>query len=132
MSSSLSEHLDDYKMFNRIYEAPIIRSRAPNCLEKQRELGTARLDQLLEISKSFVLRRSADILENYLPPKRESRGPSTPSVTNIRLGSYRRICSVRPAEPSPAPPLQRHTQPGCRRRRCAEHHEITLAHQHSH
>ncbi|KAG8963765.1 helicase [Tulasnella sp. 419] len=63
--------LDDYKTFARIYETPIVRSRAPDCTAKERELGQARSDQLMEISKSFVLRRTAEILNNYLPPKHE-------------------------------------------------------------
>ena len=33
------------------------------------ELGASRSEELLEISKSFVLRRTADLLSNYLPPK---------------------------------------------------------------
>ncbi|KAG8908022.1 helicase [Tulasnella sp. 403] len=63
--------LDDYKTFNRIFETPIVKSRSPDCSEQTRVLGTARSEQLLEISKSFVLRRTADILNNYLPPKHE-------------------------------------------------------------
>ncbi|KZO94503.1 hypothetical protein CALVIDRAFT_556302 [Calocera viscosa TUFC12733] len=63
--------LGDYKSFKRIYEDPILRSRMPNCTEKNKELGTARSDQLATISKSFVLRRTADILTSYLPPKYE-------------------------------------------------------------
>ncbi|KAG8956424.1 helicase [Tulasnella sp. 408] len=40
-------------------------------MEDIRTLGAARSDQLQEISKSFMLRRTADILSNYLPPKNE-------------------------------------------------------------
>ncbi|KAG8905609.1 helicase, partial [Tulasnella sp. 417] len=63
--------LDEYKAFQKIFENPIVKSRAPNCREDIRTLGIARSDQLQEISKSFMLRRTADILSNYLPPKHE-------------------------------------------------------------
>ncbi|KAG9010829.1 helicase [Tulasnella sp. JGI-2019a] len=79
--------LDNYKTFSRIYEAPIVKSRAPGCTEKNRELGTARMDQLLEISKSFVLRRTADILENYLPPKHEYVVFVRPTALQLRMFS---------------------------------------------
>ncbi|KAG8843774.1 helicase [Tulasnella sp. 330] len=79
--------LDDYKTFNRIYETPIVKSRAPNCTEKNREVGTARMEQLLEISKSFVLRRTADILENYLPPKHEYVVFVRPTTIQLRIFS---------------------------------------------
>ncbi|KIO21365.1 hypothetical protein M407DRAFT_218326 [Tulasnella calospora MUT 4182] len=63
--------LDEYKAFQKIFENPIVKSRAPDCREDIRTLGIARSDQLQEISKSFMLRRTADILSNYLPPKHE-------------------------------------------------------------
>ncbi|KAG7090872.1 hypothetical protein E1B28_009953 [Marasmius oreades] len=62
---------DEYPAFKRIYENPILKSRAPGCTEKESELGEKRSAQLLNIAKSFVLRREATILGNYLPPKTE-------------------------------------------------------------
>lgn len=62
--------LGTYNNFKKIYEAPILKSRAPGCSAKEQEMGEARLQQLLESAKSFVLRRDATILKNYLPPKR--------------------------------------------------------------
>lgn len=59
----------NYNSFKKLYEVPILKSRAPGCSDKERELGEARLQQLLETAKSFVLRRDAAILKNYLPPK---------------------------------------------------------------
>lgn len=78
-------YTDDYTTFRRVYEVPILKSRAPGASEKEIKLGEARAEQvvmpvntitsanvshqLLAVSKSFVLRREATILENYLPPK---------------------------------------------------------------
>ncbi|KAF8518738.1 SNF2 family N-terminal domain-containing protein [Gautieria morchelliformis] len=63
--------LDDYVTFKRLYETPILKSRTPGCSSKDLELGNARSAQLLLTTKSFVLRRDASILANYLPPKFE-------------------------------------------------------------
>ena len=62
--------LETYATFKKVYEVPILRSREPNCTATNRELGTARNEQLTRVTKTFVLRRTADILEDYLPPKR--------------------------------------------------------------
>ncbi|KAI0093328.1 SNF2 family N-terminal domain-containing protein [Irpex rosettiformis] len=63
--------LGNDKGFKKIYEVPILKSRAPDCTSKEKELGKARLEQLLEVSKTFVLRREAIILKKFLPPKHE-------------------------------------------------------------
>jgi DNA repair and recombination protein RAD54B len=77
---------DDYATFRRVYEVPILKSRAPDCTDKELKLGEAQSAQVRRtivfrsaakghqklslIAKSFVLRREASILKNYLPPKR--------------------------------------------------------------
>lgn len=78
---------DEYSTFRRVYEAPILKSRAPDASEKDTEIGEARtaqvkitiipnpsiaeiITQLLTVAKSFVLRRDATLLGDYLPPKR--------------------------------------------------------------
>ncbi|CAE6469879.1 unnamed protein product [Rhizoctonia solani] len=83
--------LEEYSRFRRVYETPILKSRSPEASAKDIELGAARAAQsrspeasakdielgaaraaqLNELAKSFVLRRTADILTNYLPPKTE-------------------------------------------------------------
>jgi len=80
---------DDYNTFRRVYEVPILKSRAPDRTAKELEIGEARSaqvhpllcilpigfmwhNQLSAIAKSFVLRREATILKNYLPPKCQS------------------------------------------------------------
>ncbi|KAF9245007.1 P-loop containing nucleoside triphosphate hydrolase protein [Melanogaster broomeanus] len=62
---------NDYNTFRRVYEAPILKSRAPDRTEKEFEIGEARSAQLSTIAKSFVLRREATLLKKYLPPKQK-------------------------------------------------------------
>ncbi|KAF9451278.1 RAD54B protein [Macrolepiota fuliginosa MF-IS2] len=80
---------DDYPTFRRVYEIPILKSRAPGASAKEVELGDARTTQLLRIAKSFVLRRDADLLKNYLPPKHEYVVFITP--TPLQLEIFRKI-----------------------------------------
>ncbi|KAJ7502774.1 SNF2 family N-terminal domain-containing protein [Mycena galericulata] len=81
--------LDNYATFRRVYEAPILASRAPESTAKEREVGEARSAQLLTIAKSFVLRRDATLLQNYLPPKHEYVVFVTP--TRLQLSIFSKI-----------------------------------------
>ncbi|KDQ57711.1 hypothetical protein JAAARDRAFT_156637 [Jaapia argillacea MUCL 33604] len=84
--------LDDYSTFRRVYEQPILKSRAPGCTAKEAEIGKARSAQLLTIAKSFVLRRDASLLGNYLPPKFEYVVFVTP--TAVQLAIFAKILNV--------------------------------------
>ncbi|KAJ3749171.1 SNF2 family N-terminal domain-containing protein [Lentinula detonsa] len=77
--------LDEYSAFRRLYEIPILKSRAPGCTTKELELGEKRSAQLSNIAKSFVLRREATILGNYLPPKHEYVVFVTPTVLQLEI-----------------------------------------------
>ncbi|KAH7915224.1 P-loop containing nucleoside triphosphate hydrolase protein [Hygrophoropsis aurantiaca] len=79
--------LDDYSTFRRVYEVPILKSRAPDCTSKETEIGEARSTQLTTIAKSFVLRREATILKNYLPPKHEYVVFITPTQLQLSIFS---------------------------------------------
>ncbi|OAX36093.1 hypothetical protein K503DRAFT_721959 [Rhizopogon vinicolor AM-OR11-026] len=79
--------LDDHATFRRVYEVPILKSRAPDRTEKELELGEARAAQLSSIAKSFVLRREASILKNYLPPKHEYVVFVTPTQLQLSIFS---------------------------------------------
>ncbi|KAI0723311.1 SNF2 family N-terminal domain-containing protein [Earliella scabrosa] len=83
--------LDDYSTFKRVYETPILKSRAPGCSSKEAELGEARSAQLTTIAKSFVLRREATMLKKYLPPKHEYVVFITP--TKLQLSIFEKILS---------------------------------------
>ncbi|KAK9241162.1 SNF2 family N-terminal domain-containing protein [Lipomyces kononenkoae] len=62
---------DNYNAFKKEFELPIMRSRQPDARKQDIELGKARSEDLSKLTKTFVLRRTADILAKYLPPKHE-------------------------------------------------------------
>ncbi|KAA8651567.1 hypothetical protein EYZ11_006541 [Aspergillus tanneri] len=63
--------LGTFKTFIREFEGPIVRSRQPEATRKDIEKGEVRSDELRELTSKFMLRRTADILAKYLPPKSE-------------------------------------------------------------
>nr|XP_019049115.1 hypothetical protein I302_02896 [Kwoniella bestiolae CBS 10118]OCF28045.1 hypothetical protein I302_02896 [Kwoniella bestiolae CBS 10118] len=63
--------LGRYNAFNKQYEKPIMAGRAVGANSKVVELGEERASELHKLSKEFVLRRTADVMENFLPPKHE-------------------------------------------------------------
>ncbi|KAL4984653.1 SNF2 family N-terminal domain-containing protein [Aspergillus falconensis] len=63
--------LGSFKSFIKEFEGPIVRSRQPEATNKDIEKGEARNEELRELTSQFMLRRTADILAKYLPPKTE-------------------------------------------------------------
>ncbi|KAJ5788880.1 Helicase C-terminal [Penicillium psychrosexuale] len=63
--------LGTFKSFIREFETPIVRSRQPEATRKEIEKGESRGEELRELTSKFMLRRTADILAKYLPPKTE-------------------------------------------------------------
>src|SRR5436190_1507707 len=63
--------LGTFKMFMREFEGPIVKSRQPGALKKDIEKGNSRSEELANLTSMFILRRTADILSKYLPPKSE-------------------------------------------------------------
>ncbi|KAJ5167419.1 DNA repair and recombination protein [Penicillium canariense] len=63
--------LGNFKSFIRDFETPIVRSRQPEATRKDIEKGESRSEELRELTTKFILRRTADILAKYLPPKSE-------------------------------------------------------------
>ncbi|KAJ5433769.1 SNF2-related protein [Penicillium cf. griseofulvum] len=63
--------LGSFKSFIREFETPIVRSRQPEATRKEIEKGESRGEELRELTSKFMLRRTADILAKYLPPKSE-------------------------------------------------------------
>lgn len=63
--------LGTFKAFIREFETPIVRSRQPEATKKDIDKGEARNEELRELTSKFILRRTADVLAKYLPPKSE-------------------------------------------------------------
>ncbi|KAF2717278.1 hypothetical protein K431DRAFT_233479 [Polychaeton citri CBS 116435] len=63
--------LGKYNVFKREFETPILRSQQPGASGKDLEKGEARSEELASITEKFILRRTAEILSKYLPPKTE-------------------------------------------------------------
>ncbi|PYH79369.1 hypothetical protein BO82DRAFT_434259 [Aspergillus uvarum CBS 121591] len=63
--------LGTFKAFIKEFEIPIVKSRQPEATEEDIEKGEARNEELRELTSKFMLRRTADILAKYLPPKSE-------------------------------------------------------------
>nr|XP_037284031.1 DNA repair and recombination protein RAD54B-like [Rhipicephalus microplus] len=57
--------------FRRIYEEPILRSQLPGATEEEKELGPARANELMQTTSPFILRRTQDVIQSYLPGKVE-------------------------------------------------------------
>ena len=81
--------LGSFKAFTKNFEVPIIRSRQPEALEEDREKGSERANELTDSTRSFVLRRTADLLAEYLPPSTEYVLMCRP--TAIQASIYRQI-----------------------------------------
>ncbi|KAK7491198.1 hypothetical protein BaRGS_00017469 [Batillaria attramentaria] len=57
--------------FRRVYEEPILASRQPGASRDEVELGEERATELGRLTRMFVLRRTQEINNKYLPPKVE-------------------------------------------------------------
>ncbi|SLM41403.1 dsdna-dependent atpase [Lasallia pustulata] len=63
--------LGTFKTFTKEFEVPIVKSRQPGAIMKDIEKGEARSEELASLTAMFILRRTAEILSKYLPPKTE-------------------------------------------------------------
>ncbi|XP_034030765.1 DNA repair and recombination protein RAD54B [Thalassophryne amazonica] len=55
--------------YRKVYEEPILRSRQPSCHEEERILGEERAAELSRLTGMFILRRTQEIINHYLPPR---------------------------------------------------------------
>ncbi|KAH8698888.1 putative dsDNA-dependent ATPase [Talaromyces proteolyticus] len=81
--------LGTYKNFMREFEGPIVRSRQPEATKKDIEKGESRSEELRELTSMFMLRRNAEILSKYLPPKTEYVLLCEPTSTQAKI--YRHV-----------------------------------------
>ena len=63
--------LGSNKAFVKDFENPIMKSRQPTATEEDAEKGKEASDELVRTTSPFILRRTADILSNFLPTKTE-------------------------------------------------------------
>lgn len=77
--------LGSQKTFKKVFETPILKGRTPNCSSKDLKAGKDRYEALLTITGSILLRRTADILADYLPPKYEQVVFCSPSSLQIQI-----------------------------------------------
>jgi DNA repair and recombination protein RAD54B len=75
--------------FKREFETPILQSRVPNATERNMEKGTARSEQLARLTGQFILRRTSEVIAQFLPPKTEIVLFIQPTVAQAAL--YRAV-----------------------------------------
>uniref|UniRef100_A0A182T6G6 DNA repair and recombination protein RAD54-like n=1 Tax=Anopheles maculatus TaxID=74869 RepID=A0A182T6G6_9DIPT len=63
--------IGSYQDFKARYETPIIVSQRPGVLPQSIELGIERLNELNAITDRFMLRRTQEVINRYLPDKHE-------------------------------------------------------------
>src|SRR5271169_721313 len=81
--------LNTYASFKKVYEMPIVKARQPGVGRKAVELGKGRSEELSKVTGMFVLRRTSEILEKYLPLKR-----ITPEICLVnRIDEYVVFCA---------------------------------------
>lgn len=71
--------------FKTLFEEPILRSRAKHASKHAKAVGQARLGALMTVTKDIILRRTADILTKFLPPKHEMVLFCSPSEEQLRI-----------------------------------------------
>ncbi|KAM0750014.1 hypothetical protein T439DRAFT_44310 [Meredithblackwellia eburnea MCA 4105] len=79
--------LDSYSTFKKVFESVILRSREPKANAKERQLGQARMEQLTRVSQSYILRRGAEAIEMFLPPRTDYTVFVTPTPLQLSLYS---------------------------------------------
>ncbi|KAF2230475.1 hypothetical protein EV356DRAFT_536401 [Viridothelium virens] len=83
--------LGRYNTFKREFEGPIVKSRQPEASASDVKKGEDRSTELASLTGQFILRRTAEILAKYLPPKTEYVLFCRP--TSAQASVYRSIVS---------------------------------------
>ncbi|XP_039378015.1 DNA repair and recombination protein RAD54B isoform X2 [Mauremys reevesii] len=85
--------LGSLSTYRKIYEEPIIQSREPSATKEEKELGEKRAAELTRLTGLFILRRTQEIINKFLPPKKESILFCRPTALQLEL--YRKLLSSR-------------------------------------
>ncbi|KAM9096628.1 DNA repair and recombination protein RAD54B isoform 2-T2 [Sarcophilus harrisii] len=81
--------LGSLSSYRKIYEEPIIASREPSATEEEKKLGEKRAAELTRLTGLFILRRTQEVINKYLPPKIENVVFCRPGRLQIEL--YRKL-----------------------------------------
>ncbi|XP_025869440.1 DNA repair and recombination protein RAD54B isoform X1 [Vulpes vulpes] len=81
--------LGSLSFYRRVYEEPIIISRQPSASEEEKKLGEKRAVELTCLTGLFILRRTQEVINKYLPPKIENVVFCRPGALQIEL--YRKL-----------------------------------------
>ncbi|KAM5280819.1 DNA repair and recombination protein RAD54B [Ctenodactylus gundi] len=79
--------LGSLSSYRKIYEEPIIMSREPSASEEEKKLGERRASELARLTGLFILRRTQEVINKYLPPKIENVVFCRPGTLQIELYS---------------------------------------------
>ncbi|XP_047385155.1 DNA repair and recombination protein RAD54B isoform X2 [Sciurus carolinensis] len=77
--------LGSLSSYRKIYEEPIIMSREPSASEEEKKLGERRAAELTCLTGVFILRRTQEVINKYLPPKIENVVFCRPGALQIEL-----------------------------------------------
>ncbi|NXW16115.1 RA54B protein, partial [Circaetus pectoralis] len=83
--------LGSLSTYRKIYEEPIVRSREPSATKEEKELGEKRAAELTRLTGLFILRRTQEIINKFLPPKKESIIFCRPTALQLEL--YQKLLS---------------------------------------
>ncbi|NWX84026.1 RA54B protein, partial [Nothoprocta pentlandii] len=85
--------LGSISTYRKIYEEPIVRSREPSATKEEKELGETRAAELTRLTGLFILRRTQEVINKFLPPKKESILFCRPTALQLEL--YRKLLNSR-------------------------------------
>lgn len=80
--------LGDVGQFKKQYELPILRGREASATREEVEEGLRRMNQLMDICSTFMLRRTSTVLKSLLPPKLEQVVFCKMSALQLRLYQF--------------------------------------------
>ncbi|XP_069587811.1 DNA repair and recombination protein RAD54B [Ranitomeya imitator] len=83
--------LGSLSTYRKIYEEPIIRSREPSADKEEKKLGDERATELGRLTGLFILRRTQEVINKFLPPKIESIVFCKPCMFQLDL--YKKLLS---------------------------------------
>ncbi|KAG0307110.1 helicase [Linnemannia gamsii] len=77
---------DNYGLFKKVFEDPIVRSRQPDCSKVEAALGLERSRELTRLTGQFILRRTAKVNDEFLPAKSEAVHADDADATGLYGG----------------------------------------------